>query len=160
MSVYYYLRADIPKTHKMVVCCATVAVVAVAAAAALTSLPVDVAGPDAGIGEEFDAVEFWMGFSSFANQLRFDGIVLMFSIPLIVGLFVASRHGVRHADSIMVMIAGMLLVAPILTGFSTQTNQPYRFVPLVVFFSIGVGVLLSSSSRLSSPSMRGGQRSK
>ena len=34
----------------------------------------------------------------------------------------------------MVLISGMLLIAPILTGF---TNQPYRFVPLVVFFAIG-----------------------
>jgi hypothetical protein len=30
-----------------------------------------------------------------------------------------------------------------LTGFTNQTNQPYRFMPLVVFFAIGVGVLLS-----------------
>jgi len=35
------------------------------------------------------------------------------------------------------------LTAPILTGFTDQTNQPYRFVPLVVFFAVGVGVLLS-----------------
>jgi len=43
----------------------------------------------------------------------------------------------------MVLISGILLIAPILTGFTNQTNQPYRFVPLVVFFAIGVGVLLS-----------------
>ena len=43
----------------------------------------------------------------------------------------------------MVLIGGMLLIAPFLTGFSDQTNQPYRFVPLVTFFAIGVGVLLS-----------------
>ena len=43
----------------------------------------------------------------------------------------------------IVFIAGMLLIAPIIMGFTTHTNQPYRFVPLVVFFAIGVGVLLS-----------------
>jgi len=35
------------------------------------------------------------------------------------------------------------LTAPLLTGFTEQTNQPYRFVPLIVFFAMGVGVLLS-----------------
>ncbi len=84
-----------------------------------------------------------MGFTSFATQLRFDGLVMLFMIPLIVGLFIVSKNGVKHGESIMVLIAGMLLIAPILTGFTNQTNQPYRFVPLVAFFAIGVGVLLS-----------------
>jgi len=65
---------------------------------------------------------------------------MLFMILLIVGLFLVSKSGVKHGESIMVLISGMLLIAPILTGF---TNQPYRFVPLVVFFAIGVGVLLS-----------------
>ena len=68
---------------------------------------------------------------------------MLFCIPLIVGLFVASRRGVRHAESMMVFIAGIMIIAPLLTGFTNQTNQPYRFVPLVVFFAVGVGVLLS-----------------
>jgi len=93
--------------------------------------------------EEFDAKEFWMGFTSFSYQLRFDGLVMLFMIPLMVGLFLVSRSGIKHGESIMVFISGMLLIAPILTGFTNQTNQPYRFVPLVVFFAIGVGVLLS-----------------
>ncbi len=93
--------------------------------------------------EEFDSDEFWLGFSSFSYQLRFDGLVLLFILPLIVGLFIASRKGIVHADSMMVMLGGMLLIAPILTGFTDQTNQPYRFVPLVVFFAISVGLLLS-----------------
>ncbi len=70
-------------------------------------------------------------------------MVILFILPLIVGLFVASRNGIKIADSIMVLIGGILLTAPLLTGFTEQTNQPYRFVPLVVFFAIGVGVLFS-----------------
>jgi hypothetical protein len=35
--------------------------------------------------------EFWLGFTSFSYQLRFDGMVLVFILPLIVGLFVAAR---------------------------------------------------------------------
>jgi len=37
----------------------------------------------------------------------------------------------------------MLLISPILTGFTEFTNQPYRWVPLVVFFAVGIGILLS-----------------
>jgi hypothetical protein len=100
-------------------------------------------GGIAGEQEEFDWDEFSMGFTSFSFQLRFDGLILVFILPLIVGLFIASRHGIEHADSILVLIGGILFIAPIVTGFTELTNQPYRFIPLVVFFAIGVGVLLS-----------------
>ena len=84
-----------------------------------------------------------MGFTSFSYQLRFDGLILLFILPLIVGLFIASRKGFGHAESMMVLLGGILFTAPLLTGFTELTNQPYRFVPFVVFFAIGVGVLLS-----------------
>jgi len=138
MSIYYFLGSDMPRIRKAITAGATAAIVIGGAAAVVSGSSVGEAAY-----EGFDTAEFLMGFSSFANQLRWDGLVLLFCMPLIVGLFVASRRGVRHADSVMVMISGMLLLAPILTGFTNQTNQPYRFVPLVVFFSMGVGVLLS-----------------
>ncbi len=69
--------------------------------------------------------------------------MLLFILPLIVGLYIASRHGFKHAESMMVLLGGILLTAPLLTGYTDQTNQPYRFVPFVVFFAISVGVLLS-----------------
>jgi hypothetical protein len=93
--------------------------------------------------ESFDAKEFWMGFTSFSYQLRSDGLVLLFMIPLVSGLFILSKRGIKHGESIMVLISGMMLIVPILTGFTNQTNQPYRFMPLIVFFAIGVGILLS-----------------
>ena len=45
----------------------------------------------------------------------------------------------------MVMISGMLLIAPFLTGFSDQTNQPYRFLPLIAFVAIGIGAVLGKA---------------
>jgi hypothetical protein len=104
-------------------------------------------GGIAGEQEEFDTDEFLMGFTSFSFQLRFDGLIQIFILPLIVGLFIASRYGIHHADSIMVFIGGILFIAPLVTGFTELTNQPYRFVPLVVFFAIGVGVLLSKNKK-------------
>jgi len=137
MSIYFILRSQISRKQKMITAGITAGII----------LAGGIAGTEISATqdteEKFDAKEFQMGFTSFAYQLRSDGIVMLFMMPLIVGLFIVSRNGIRHGESMMVFIAGMLLIAPILTGFTTQTNQPYRFVPLVVFFAIGVGILLS-----------------
>jgi len=92
---------------------------------------------------EFDNHEFWAGLSSVYNSLRYDGIVLFFLLPLTVGLFIASRKGIRHADSIMFLILAMLLSAPFLEAFSDIISVPYRHIPTIVFFAIGTGLLLS-----------------
>jgi len=99
---------------------------------------------------EFEAHKFWYGFTDFYNSFRFDGLVLLFILPCIVGLFFASRGGIQHADSIMFLILAMLLSAPIIAGPTGILNTPYRFLPLVVFFAIGVGVLLSKKVKVES----------
>jgi len=86
---------------------------------------------------------FWHGFTTWAFMLRLDGLVLLFLLPLTVGLFMISRKGVREADSILILIVGMLLSAPILAAFTGFNIQPYRYMPLIVFFAVGVGTLLS-----------------
>lgn len=138
MSVYFILRSQIPRKQKMILSGVTAGIILAGGIAATGSL-----SPTQGTEEEFNAKEFQMGWTSFAYQLRSDGLVMLFMIPLMVGLFIVSKKGVKHGESLMVLISGMLLIAPIVTGFTTQTNQPYRFVPLVVFFAMGVGVLLS-----------------
>ena len=138
MSVYFILRSEISKKQKIIASGVMTGIILVGGIASIGGFS---ATQDT--EEEFNVKEFQMGFTSFAYQLRFDGLVMLFIIPLIVGLFIASKNGISHGESIMVLISGILLIAPILTGFTNQTNQPYRFVPLVVFFAIGVGVLLS-----------------
>jgi len=138
MSIYFILRSSISRRQKMITVGITAGIILAGGLASLGGV-----SATQGTEEEFDAKEFWMGFTSFSYQVRFDGLVVLFMVPLMVGLFLVSKRGVKHGESIMVLISGMLLIAPILTGFTNQTNQPYRFVPLVVFFAIGVGVLLS-----------------
>jgi len=93
--------------------------------------------------EEFDSDEFWIGFTSFSDQFRFDGLVILFILPLIAGLFIASRKGVKQAEAVMFLIGWLLFIPPLLTGFTDMTNLPHRFIPLVVFFAMGTGTLLS-----------------
>jgi len=92
---------------------------------------------------EFKPHEFWSGITTVSTTFRIDGMVLLFLLPLTVGLFVAARRGILHADSIMFFILTMFLYAPLLAAFTWHQHEPYRFVPLMVFFAIGVGVLLS-----------------
>jgi len=143
MSLFFIYRSDIPRIRKIIIASASTAIILVGVLATTSGVQITSVSD---VKEEFDWDEFWMGFSSFSYQLRFDGLVILFILPLIVGLFIATRNGIRHADSIMVLIGGILFSGPLLTGFTELTNQPYRFVPLVVFFAIGVGILLTKKS--------------
>lgn len=138
LSLYFILRANISRNKKIILTISISAIIIIGGVVVLSGELGDVLK-----NEEFKEEEFWIGFTSFSYQLRFDGLVLLFVFPLIVGLFIASKKGVRHADSLMILISGILIIAPFLTAFTNQTNQPYRFVSLVTFFAIGVGVLLS-----------------
>ena len=66
--------------------------------------------------------------------------VLVTNLP--IGLFLKSLKGFHQANSIQILISGFLLIPPLLITFSEQTNEPYRLIPLVVFFAIGVSTLL------------------
>ncbi len=94
----------------------------------------------------FEYHDFWMSFNAFSYQLRYDIFILIILLPLIVGLGIASRRKILHADSMMVLIMGMILSQPITAAFTNQSSEPYRFMPLIIFCAIGVGVLFSKKS--------------
>ena len=140
MTLFFIYRSNLPRQKKKILAIIYGAIIIAGIAVSVTGI--STLGSTIG----YDPHDFWRGFTAWAFQMRFDVIVLFFMLPLIVGLFVISRRGITHADSIMVLIMGMLLSAPILQGFTNQTIQPYRFVPLVVFFAMGVGTILSKRS--------------
>ena len=142
MSLFFIYRAEIKRKNKFILL-GTYAVIALIGVISISSFNSTLSGLELLESE----LSFWQGFSSMAFQLRFDGLVTIFLFPLIVGLFVASRYEYKYADSVLVLIGFFLLTAPLLTGFTNMTNQPYRFIPLIVFFAMGVGVLLSKRSK-------------
>jgi len=98
---------------------------------------------------DFDFSEFVMGFTAVAYQLRFDYLVLMTLLPLLIGLFIVAKKGIKEADSFIVLILGSLLAGPVLVLLTDfYVILPYRFVPLIVFFAIGVGILLSKKETM------------
>jgi len=136
MTLFFTYTANIPRRKKIYIMIFYVIVVAVVIAGLSQTEYYRDTTP-------FNASKFWVGFTTWAFMLRFDGLILLFLLPLTVGLFLISRKGIREADSILIMIGGILLLSPILAAFTYFDIQPYRYIPLIVFFAVGVGMLLS-----------------
>ena len=94
----------------------------------------------------FESSEFWRGFTVWVFQLRYDVVLFTLIVPLTIGLYLASKRGVAMADALLILIAGMLLSAPLLGGLTGFNIHPYRFMPLLVFFAVGIGLLLGKRS--------------
>ena len=135
MSIFFILNSEIKKSYKIILIGVIVGILIIGAATFGTSY-------NANQTAELSWSEFWIGFTSFALQMRFDIVIILFLLPLVFGLFLRSKNN-KHANSILILVVGVLLSAPLLTGITDQTNQPYRFIPLVVFFAIGIGMLFS-----------------
>ena len=136
MSIFFVLSSDIPQKKKAFVVLVSLVIIGGGGIVFITQNSAETEGAG------WNPDDFWMGLSSFANQIRHDGLVVLFVLPLVFGLFMVSKRS-RYANSIMIMIAGMLVMVPLISGLTEITNQPYRFVPLIFFFAIGVGTLLS-----------------
>ena len=88
--------------------------------------------------------KFILGFQTISAQLRLDLFFIMTLLPVTVGLMFLSKNKLKHADSILILIFGTIIAGPILVTFTYHYEiLPYRFVPLLVFFSIGVGMFFS-----------------
>ena len=93
---------------------------------------------------QVNSSKFMLGFQVIISQLRFDLFFIMMLLPLTVGLLFLSKNKLRHADSILILIFGTIIASPLLVTFTYHYEiLPYRFVPLLVFFSIGIGMFFS-----------------
>ena len=91
-----------------------------------------------------DITEFWIGFTTLASNLRFDVLLLLFLLPVSAGLFLKAKNGCKNSVSLIILISGTILVTPVLEMITDYYFvYPYRYVPLVVFFSIGLATLFS-----------------
>lgn len=141
LTFFFTYRTDISKREKIFVVLSYVVIIMIGITFLVTGLRV--VGTTA-LSVKYHA--FWMAVNAISFQLRFDGLVLICLLPLVVALFIASKKGIVHADSMMLFVMGMLLSQPILVGITDQHTEPYRFMSLVVFVAIGVGTLLSKNS--------------
>jgi len=93
---------------------------------------------------EINYNKFILGFQAITGLLRFDLFFIMTLLPVTVGLMFLSKNHLKQADSILILIFGTIIASPILVMFTYHYEiLPYRFIPLLVFFSIGVGMFFS-----------------
>ena len=142
LLLFFTYRAKIPRRKKIYIAISYGMIVVIALAVILIA-KVDVGGGITTGGLTFDWVDFWLGFTAWASQLRFDTLFLLFILPLSVTLFMIARKGIAIADAILFQIVGITFAMPLLDAMTSFDLHPYRYVPLVVFFAIGVGTLLS-----------------
>ena len=97
-----------------------------------------------------DFNRFMNSLSDFSSQMRFDSFLLIMILPTTIGLFFAARNGVKHAESMLFFIPCLLLAGP-LVALATDyfVILPYRFIPLIVFFSISVGLVIFRNTKSS-----------
>ena len=91
-----------------------------------------------------DLERFAMSFAHFSAQMRFDFLLIFTILPMTIALFFMSKNGMKQADSIMVLFFGTLFAGPLIALLTDHyVILPYRFVPLIVFFAIAVGLIFS-----------------
>ena len=93
---------------------------------------------------QIDASKFFIGLATFGPLLRYDFFLLMTILPVVVGLTLLTKNWIKETDSILFLILGTLLAGPILIVFTNFYEiLPYRYIPLIVFFAIGIGMFFS-----------------
>ena len=138
ISILVTLLSDIPKNKKIFVIITHVLVIIISVIIFQYS--------DAVYGNvvDIEVSEFWIGFTTLSSNLRFDILLLLLLLPVSVGLFLKAKMGSKNSISLLVLISGTILVTPVLEMITDYYFvYPYRYVPLVVFFAIGLSTLFS-----------------
>ena len=138
ISILVTLLSDIPKDKKIFVIITHILVIIISVIIFQYSDTVY------GNVVDIEVSEFWIGFTTLASNLRFDILLLLLLLPVSVGLFLKARMGSKNSISLLVLISGTILVTPVLEMITDYYFvYPYRYVPLVVFFAIGLSTLFS-----------------
>jgi hypothetical protein len=106
-------------------------------------------GSDEIVRLEFDKTLFLGTIQFLVNSLGSEYLFLIALLPISVGLFIIGMKKNILAQSAFMLIATVLASYFFMQGFTNITGQPYRFAPLVVTFSIGMGVMFSGRTKTS-----------
>ena len=138
MTLFTTYRSQISNRTKITILVSYIVIVSVAIAIVFLG---DTVYPDV---IEINYSKFILGFQVIISQLRFDFFFIIMILPVTVGLMLLSKNKLKHADSILILIFGTIIASPILVAFTYHYEiLPYRFIPLLVFFSIGVSMFFS-----------------
>jgi len=142
MTLFTTYRSQISRRTKIAILISYVVIVSVAIALVFIG---DTVYPNV---IDVNYSKFILGFQAMSAQLSFDKFFIAMILPVTVGLAFLSKNKLKQADSILILIFGTIIASPILVMFTYHYEiLPYRFVPLLIFFSIGVGMFFSKKLR-------------
>ena len=140
LTLFTTYRSQVSRRTKIAILISYVIIVSIAIAIIFLG---DTVYPDV---IEVNSSKFILGFQVIIAQLRFDLFFIIALLPVTVGLIFLSKNKLKHADSILILIFGTIITSPILVTFTYHYEiLPYRFVPLLIFFSIGVGMFFAKN---------------
>jgi hypothetical protein len=146
MTMFFVYESSLPKPIKIRLIASYVAIIVLGAIAIFFGTKISFWGDSAEyLG--FQWHDFWMAFNAVSYQLRFDILIIVLLTPLVIGLYIATRKKIMHANSILFLIFGALISQPLMAATTIVSSEPYRFMPLIVFFALGIGVLFSKNIR-------------
>ena len=98
---------------------------------------------------ELNATNLLIGFTKWSYQMRYDYVLTFSLIPLLVALYYKAKEKIVEAEIVIFLIFGILISGPIIESLTNFYGIfPYRFVPLIIFFALGVGILFRKKTNL------------
>ena len=141
MTLFFTARTQISRKTKFALLISYIVIVGISV---LVIFSGDTIYPDV---VEIDSSKFFIGLATFGPLLRYDFFLLMSILPVVVGLTYLSKNNLKQLDSILFLILGTLISGPILVMFTNFYEiLPYRYIPLIIFFAIGIGMFFSKKS--------------
>ena len=141
MTLFFTARTTISNKKKLGILFSYILIIGISAIVIFSG---DTIYPDV---VKIDSSKFFIGLATFAPLLRYDFFLLLTILPVVVGLTFLAKNKNDQIDSILFLILGTLLAGPILIIFTNFYEiLPYRYIPLIIFFSIGVGMFFSKKN--------------
>ncbi len=92
----------------------------------------------------FNFEQILIGLTKTSYQIRFDTLLLASILPLTIGLIIKARNGFSLAAPVLFLITGSIFAGAVVEMLSDHfVILPYRFVPTIVFFAVGIGILFN-----------------
>lgn len=140
INIFAILNNNTSKRDKLILLISYGIIISIIITAFLTSNLVHTSNVD------FNINNLISSFNEMGNSLRFDSLIILLMIPVLIIL--ANKKGeIRNKITIIFFgISIVILSQPIMFSLIDMTIQPYRFIPLIVFYSIGIGIIFTNSN--------------
>jgi len=139
--IFFFRHSNLEKRTKYAIYISSIVIILLFILALFFS---DTTKRDMGIQINLEDFLWWLGM--WTVEFRDDRLSLILVTLCIMSLYMI-RH-VPYAKSILFFMLFVLIQPAIISGFTTFTNEEYRMLPLVVFASIGFGLILVNSDKM------------